>query len=79
MLLYSDDNLDRQLSDKVAGITGITGPDTKTILMLSSEASAQLKQGQSVGTINSILQLYGEDNDDVQLPDGAHFSEADLH
>ena len=76
MFLYSDANLDSQLSDRVSGMTGITDPDSKTILLLASESSAQLKQGQSVGTINSVLQLY---DDDVQLPDGGKFSEEDLH
>jgi hypothetical protein len=76
MLLYSDANIDRQLSDRVSGITGIAGPQSKTILMLASETSAQLKRGQSVGTINSILQL---DDDEVQLPDSGSFSEADLN
>jgi hypothetical protein len=75
MLVYSDAKVDRRLSDKVSGLTGITGPESKTILMVASESNIQLKQGQSVGTLNSVVQLH---DDDVQLPCQREFSESDL-
>lgn len=55
--LYHSDSMDSRLSDKVRGLPGIFDPDRREVLMVTSDQSIDIKKGQSVGAISSMLQL----------------------
>ena len=62
MLFYSDDGIDKRLAGKVRGLSGVMGEETKSVLVLSSESSSQIRKGHVVGKISTVLEL-PDDND----------------
>ena len=65
MLLYSDDDLDRNLRDRVRGLSGIVNVESKKILFVAGDGACTIKKGQMLGKIASVVELPSEDNEDL--------------
>lgn len=61
-MMYSDDYIDASRADELRGYAGVFNSSVPFVLMMSSEASVEVKKGQCVGSVSTILEL-PEDND----------------
>ena len=57
MLFYSDEQLEHSLASKLQVITGICNGATKSILLTSAESDVEIKKGQVLGSLSSVVQL----------------------
>jgi hypothetical protein len=64
MLLYDDGDIDPKLRNKMHGIAGVCASDQRTILMLATETDLEIKEGQLLGSVSSVLQLPDDYQDD---------------
>ena len=53
----TDSNIDGTLVDCLHGLTGVFDADRKMVLMVASEGSTNIRKGQCVGSISSVLQV----------------------
>lgn len=68
MILYTDTGIEAGVSSRVHGLDGVTDPNLRSILMVSSGGTT-LKKGQTLGTLNSVYQLAGHSDGDIAPQD----------
>jgi hypothetical protein len=67
LLLYSDDKIDPKLTDNIHGLAGLSSLSQKSVLLMATESSVTIKKGQSVGLVNTVLELPDNDGPDDQV------------
>ena len=71
LVMYSDENLGHK--SVVNGISGIMDISNKHILMVSPEKSVQIKEGQNIGNVSSVVEIDLSDE-----PASGHLSDDSL-
>jgi hypothetical protein len=66
LLLYSDDKIDPKLTDNIHGLAGLSSLSLRSVLLMATESSVIIKKGQSVGVVNTVLELSDHDDPDDQ-------------
>ena len=62
--LFSCNLIDPELKDKLSVIPGICNGDNKKVLLMSSDSSINIKAGQVLGSLSSIVELPDEEIND---------------
>ena len=55
ILVYDDHNVSKSLEEKVRGLSGISDLNSKYVYMVSTEGNVNVKVGDQIGVINSVL------------------------
>ena len=67
MLLYSNDLIEPKLCDKARGLNGVADTPLKSILCIASDRTANIKEGQIVGNVSSVVELPAVSDDNVKI------------
>ena len=70
IFMYEDDDMDTSLSDRVHGLPGVLTPTSKFIYLIGKEKSANIKEGDILGTISSVMTVENEVEDSAVVSDG---------
>ena len=62
-LLYSDDQMDKQLQERLQGLSGVCDAQLRQILVVSSETGTTIRKGQVLGALSTAADA---DETDVQ-------------
>ena len=55
ILVYDDHNVSKSLEEKVRGLSGISDLNSKYVYMVSTEGNVNVRVGDQIGVINSVL------------------------
>ena len=64
LLIYTDDHLLPNMVGSLSGYDGVLQHDTKHVLLISS-VSVKLKQGDRIGSINTVVEMDEDDESEV--------------
>ena len=77
MYYYCDDKMDERLAGRTQGLSGILSKDVKLVLCVSDNESAVIQEGQSLGTVSSVVEL-PSDEDELMSDDSEPISKIEL-